>query len=251
VRERSIRARAQREDDDYDLEWSWRSRLLAWMRHHPKDAAASFLAAFAATAILINALFLQSGPHPAPIFANRPPPLPIRTDAPGHALVPRPRPADAPVTATARGRAETITEIQRELSKRGFYDGTPDGVYGPKTDAAIRDFEHTAGLRASAEPNETLLAAIVRSNVKAKPSAPASARPDPIAELLAPSRRVTAVQRALTDYGYGQIKPTGIYGPETRIAIERFERERRLPVTGQLSERLTRELSAMTGRPLD
>ena len=44
---------------------------------------------------------------------------------------------------------------------------------------------------------------------------------------------------------------SGTYDPETRAAIERFERERKLPVSGQVSDRLTRELSAMTGRPLE
>ena len=60
-----------------------------------------------------------------------------------------------------------------------------------------------------------------------------------------------AVQRALADYGYGQIKPTGIVDAETQAAIEKFERERKLPVTGQVSDRVARELAAMTGRPLE
>jgi len=65
------------------------------------------------------------------------------------------------------------------------------------------------------------------------------------------SRRVAAVQRALTDYGYGQLKPTGIMGPDTQAAIQKFERARKLPVTGQLSDRLVRELTATIGHPID
>jgi len=34
-------------------------------------------------------------------------------------------------------------------------------------------------------------------------------------------------------------------------AIEKFERERRLPITGQASDRVVRELASMTGRPLE
>jgi peptidoglycan hydrolase-like protein with peptidoglycan-binding domain len=60
-----------------------------------------------------------------------------------------------------------------------------------------------------------------------------------------------ALQRALADYGYGQIKPTGIIDAETQAAIEKFERERKLPITGQVSENIVRELAAMTGRPLE
>jgi peptidoglycan hydrolase-like protein with peptidoglycan-binding domain len=59
------------------------------------------------------------------------------------------------------------------------------------------------------------------------------------------------VQRALADFGYGPLKPTGVYDPPTRASIERFERARKRPVTGQLTEQLLRDLRAMTGRPLD
>ena len=59
------------------------------------------------------------------------------------------------------------------------------------------------------------------------------------------------MQRALTDYGYGQVKPTGIYGADTLAAIEKFERDRKLPVTGQMSDRLVKELTAMIGHPID
>jgi hypothetical protein len=34
-------------------------------------------------------------------------------------------------------------------------------------------------------------------------------------------------------------------------AIEKFERSRRLPVTGQVTDRLIRELAVVTGRPLE
>src|SRR5471032_2008944 len=81
--------------------------------------------------------------------------------------------------------------------------------------------------------------------------AAAPPRNDPIAELIAPTKQVLAIQRALSDFGYGQINPTGVYDPETKEAIEKFERDRRLPVTGQISDPFVRELAAMTGRPLE
>jgi peptidoglycan hydrolase-like protein with peptidoglycan-binding domain len=226
------------DDDDVGERRGFGRFIVAAVCASPRDSFAVLLASGATAAILINALFLQSGPHPAPIFANKPAqivanPMPARTQA----LPP----------AVPKPRVDLMADIQRELAKRGFYDGPADGFYGPKTDAAIRDFEEAAGLRPSAEPNDQLLAIIARSNVKAKAPAPTN---DPIAALLSPNRRIVAVQRALADYGYGQIRPTGTYDPETRRAIESFERERDLPVTGQISDRLTRELTAMTGRPL-
>jgi peptidoglycan hydrolase-like protein with peptidoglycan-binding domain len=78
-------------------------------------------------------------------------------------------------------------------------------------------------------------------------------RDDPIADLIAPqpSPRVTAVQRALSEYGYGQIKPTGIADEATSAAIQRFERDHKLPVTGRISERLVSQLTALVGHPIN
>jgi hypothetical protein len=79
-----------------------------------------------------------------------------------------------------------------------------------------------------------------------------AARPnDPIAVLIGQTSRIMAVQRVLTDYGYGQITPSGVLDQPTMAAIGKFERERGLPVTGQVSDRLVNELAAMTGRPLE
>jgi hypothetical protein len=78
-------------------------------------------------------------------------------------------------------------------------------------------------------------------------------RDDPIADLIAPqpSPRVTSVQRALSEYGYGQIKPTGVVDEATSTAIQRFEREHKLPVTGRISDRLVSQLTALVGHPLN
>jgi hypothetical protein len=80
---------------------------------------------------------------------------------------------------------------------------------------------------------------------------PSPRRNDTIADLITPSPRIMAVQRALSNYGYGQLKPTGLLDDATSQAIEKFERERKMPVTGRMSDRLVNELTAMTGHPLE
>jgi hypothetical protein len=47
------------------------------------------------------------------------------------------------------------------------------------------------------------------------------------------------------------LKPTGMVGADTQVAIQKFERERKLPVTGQVSDRLVRELAIVIGHPID
>jgi hypothetical protein len=168
-----------------------------WLPRRPRDAVCLGLAVAATGFIVINALFLQSGPHPAPIFTDV-----VRPAATTTGSVPMPPPRRQ---ASARLPAATLPAA------------TPTPTPAPVKTAAAPRPDH---------------------------------RPDPIAELLEPTNRTMAVQRALAEFGYGQIKPTGSIGPETRAAIEKFERERKLPVTGQVSERLTRELSAMKGGPL-
>jgi peptidoglycan hydrolase-like protein with peptidoglycan-binding domain len=234
VRKRKQSARSDRGENS----------LAAAISTHPREFVGILMATVAIFAIFINALFLQHGPHPAPIFATRP--LLSRAEP---VVLPRPHPVEAlpAAEASAQARAKIIADIQRALAGKGFYDGAADGIWGAKTDAAARDFAQAAGLKINPEANESLLRAIAAANVKAPPGRPA----DPIAQLLAPSKRLLAVQRALTDFGYGQIKPTGIADADTRSAIEKFERNRQLPVTGEISERLLRELSAMTGRPLE
>ena len=87
----------------------------------------------------------------------------------------------------------------------------------------------------------------------ARPPAPipVASRSETIANQTPAARRVAAVQRSLTEYGYGPLKPTGTVGSDTQAAIQKFERERKLPVTGQMSDRLVRELSVVIGRPVD
>jgi len=225
------------------------AKVAAVIGRHPREFVGLIMATAATFTIFVNALFLQKGPHPAPIFATR-------QAAPVPLAPPRPQAAPTAVTIApsadnGQSRSQLIVDIQRELNRRGYYDGTVDGVWGARTDAAARDFAQATGAKVNVEASDALLRAILSSGAKRAAAEPAPRTNDPIAQLIAPSKRVLAVQRALADFGYGQIKPTGLYDPETRTAIEKFERDRRLPVTGQISERVVRELAAMTGRPLE
>jgi peptidoglycan hydrolase-like protein with peptidoglycan-binding domain len=236
---------------------SLRARLMAPIRRHPVDSFGLALMLALVVTALVNALFLQSGKHPAPMRAIA---AIMPHETTGSLVMPRPRPAAVPAAVATtepadppgRPQAEVIADIQRELARKGFYDGAIDGVMGPRLEAAVRSFEQAAGLRPGAAPDEDLLAVIALSHAHAKSAKgksdakkPQSAAPAP------PSPRVRAVQRALAEFGYGQLKTTGVFDPATKAAIEKFERERRLPVSGKLSDRLMHELASVTGRPIE
>ncbi len=242
---------------DNDTRAPFPFQLVGWTR---RDFIGFLVGGVAVTAIVVNVLFLQSGSHPAPMFkaadtGNKSPPGPDQRPAMSvRGAEPAVSPPGKPPVARMPG--EVITDIQRELSRRGYYEGIIDGLYGPKTDAAIREFEKSFGLRPSSQPNETLLQTIMRSPGKAPkgvtgtipPPSPMRIRTGNPTE---PSQRVVMLQRTLAEFGYGQIKPSGVLDTDTQRAIERFEREHKLPVTGQPSDQFVRELAAATGQSFE
>lgn len=74
------------------------------------------------------------------------------------------------------------------------------------------------------------------------PPAGAAAKPD--------TKTVMGAQRALAKLGFA-LKPNGTLGPQTRKAIEAFEKDRHLPVKGELTRRLVKILAAESGVRID
>lgn len=51
----------------------------------------------------------------------------------------------------------TVVELQRRLTRLGYDPGPADGRIGPKTRAAIRDYQKNSGLRADGQVTATLM----------------------------------------------------------------------------------------------
>jgi hypothetical protein len=190
--------------------------------YSPKDLVAGLLAFAGVSAIVANAMFMQTGRHPAPMYGGAVAASPQAAAAVN--LLPRPRPAE--LAKLEEVRPAELRAVERK----------PEG----KTNEPLASF---------AKSNS---APVASSNVARPPAPiPVSSRHDPLGDLITTSRRVASVQRALTEYGYGQLKPTGTIGADTQAAIQKFERDRKIPVTGQMSDRVVRELTALIGRPID
>jgi hypothetical protein len=190
-----------------------RSLAMRIFLHSPKDMIAGALALAAIIAIIANALLMQAGRHPAPMFGTVTV-MPAVASVPANPL-PRPRPVEA--------------------------DAAPPETrpVDPKPADPLTNLVKTT----STVPATT-------ANIPRPPMAvPVSTRVDS-APVSGP-HRVAAVQRALTEYGYGQLKPTGVVGSDTQAAIQKFEKARKLPVTGQVSDRLVHELASMIGHPVE
>ncbi len=189
--------------------------------------------AFAAIAAIVDQCAVPAtGPHPSPMFGSI---VTIPAPAPAAPVSPLPRPA--------AGGSDPV----------GGCSGRTEGSGTQNRDQGRRDARQRAqgfGPARVADPLTNL--------VKATSTAPAatSSIPRPRRRrsrsrsrgenTLSPggSRRVAAVQRALTEYGYGQLKPTGTIGPDTQAAIVQVRARRvKIPATGQMNDRLVHELS--------
>ena len=126
-----------------------------------------------------NALYWQSNDHPAPLFgAPHVRQAAVATPVKVEPVVPATRPKPTQLTVAplptqettgsvapgaaaepAIGNAE-VTEIQRKLTALQLYDGAIDGLYGPRTARAIKQFEQRVGMRPKGELTKELLQAV-------------------------------------------------------------------------------------------
>ncbi|TWC05880.1 putative peptidoglycan binding protein [Bradyrhizobium macuxiense] len=226
-----------------------RGLVLRLLLHSPKDLVAGVLALSAIVAILINALFLQAGRHPSPMFGGSvvtlPPPAPAATVT---SPMPRPRPAEAAArsvepAAMEPSRPVDVKPVETRPAETRSVEAKPE----PKPlEAKPVDPMANLVLKSTAAPPAAAASPAATPSSVMRPPAPI-----PTQHLSPAGKRIAAVQRTLTEYGYGQLKPTGTIGADTQHAIAKFERARKLPVTGQMSDRLVRELGTMIGHPID
>src|ERR1700744_211584 len=169
-----------------------RGLVMRVLLHSPKDTIAALPAVPAASAIVANALFLQSGPHPAPMFGSvvQMPATPPATVT----VLPRPRPAEADAAPPAEPHLAETSPSELRLNDPRTSDKSSDPL-GNLVKATTSPLSPTP--------------------VVPPPVANFRRRPASIPSVASP-HGVAAVQRALAAYGYGQLKPTGTLGPETQ-----------------------------------
>jgi hypothetical protein len=223
-----------------------RGLAMRLLLHSPKDMVAGALAVAAVVAILTNALFLQAGRHPSPMFGSSVVTLPAPAVAVASPL-PRPRPVEAAVRAAEPAPVEARPVEARAVEAKPVEAKSADPKNSdPMTTLVVKSTGSAPAAAHVANPaaKPSSVAAVTPPNVMRPPASIPSNQSTA-------SKRIAAVQRTLTEYGYGQLKPTGTIGSDTQAAISKFERDRKLPVTGQISERVVKELTAMIGHPVE
>lgn len=167
-------------------------RLLGWVRALPRRVYLGAALSALLAGIGVNALFLQHERRPAPLFApaKRHPPAPSSApvlthatesavrDSPSPTVAPPPLPPAKSATASEprppdqigdllrgelpREDQSAVMAVQGALATLG-YPVKADGLEGPATEQALRDFERAHGLPLATELTPQLVKQLTRA----------------------------------------------------------------------------------------
>ena len=124
--------------------------------------------------------------------------------------------------------SDTVRQVQKILSDRGFRTGGVDGRMGPQTQAALVNFQRAEKLQPTGKLDRQTLSAL---GVK-KTDAAAGAS----AQKYGPAT-IRKAQETLNARGFKAGAPNGVLGETTRSALRAFQKSEGIVVTGSLNPR--------------
>jgi len=133
-------------------------------------------------------------------------------------------------------RGPEVTQLQEALRARGVFVGTVDGVFGPQTEAAVRQFQIDQGLVVDGIYGLSTDIALFNTAAPTTPvtfsdfsSATAGSRTVRLGDR---GSDVTELQQLLNNSGFNAGTADGVFGPTTQAAVESFQSTRGLTVDG-------------------
>jgi DNA invertase Pin-like site-specific DNA recombinase/peptidoglycan hydrolase-like protein with peptidoglycan-binding domain len=142
----------------------------------------------------------------------------------------------------ATAEANRVRVLQRALGELGWAPGRIDGLFGPRTEAAVLRFQAATGLAVDGAAGPQVWKALGRARRQPLRRGAGYAAPSG-------SRRVRALQQRLRGRGLRPGPVDGLYGPRTEAAVARFQRAAKLRVSGAANVRTWRVLTVASQRP--
>lgn len=229
--------------------------VTAIARENPVLTGGAALSLFVMGAIFTNAIWFQSGKHPAPLFSTRVEQKPVEKVVRTASVKPVPKPTLKPEKADETSQ-ELLREIQTALSVRGYYSGKLDGVYGSQTRQAVNSFQNDNDLTVDGKATVRLLTHILMSATSRPAEVPLPKSIEtktPTVEVKTVKLKrpesetvtqgvVARIQSGLKAYGYDDLIVDGKMGQNTATAIQRFQLDYGMKITGQPSDKVLQKL---------
>ena len=128
---------------------------------------------------------------------------------------------DAQQDTAAKAVSSYTKTLQQALADAGYYDAKVDGIYGPKTVAAVEALQKANGLPQTGTLDKATEKAL-RSELAAKGGA--AAQED--------TASTAAVQQTLKLAGYWDGPVDGVWTDELTVALEKLQKDLGVKVTG-------------------
>ena len=142
-----------------------------------------------------------------------------------------PRVSQAPLNSPSQGgdypllsegtQGPAVTRLQQRLQQLGYLNVNPTGNFGPLTRDALIAFQQNSGISANGITDQQTWNRLLNPSPVIPPDR-TSLSPEQVREL----------QERLREMGYLTANPTGNYGPMTRDALIRFQRDYQLAADG-------------------
>lgn len=134
-------------------------------------------------------------------------------------------------------KSDAVRRMQSALYDEGFYNGEPDGKFGPATKRAVEAFQRYVGLNSDGKPGNKTLTALyddVWYSDSSSNSGKYNTKTKDSRSLYygCTGSRVSDLQQALYDDGYYNGSIDGRYGDSTYTAVQRFQRAHNLTADG-------------------
>ena len=129
---------------------------------------------------------------------------------------------------------EEVVRLQKALIRQGYLNGQADGTFGPRTEKAVRNFQHENGLHVDGVAGEKTQSLLYRAGSTEN----GFFRGDySKIERESDASRIRLLQKALIAMNYLGGSADGIYGTVTDTAIRKFQCEHGLTEDGVAGKR--------------
>ncbi|MFK3960873.1 peptidoglycan-binding protein [Guptibacillus hwajinpoensis] len=125
---------------------------------------------------------------------------------------------------------QDVKELQDVLKAKGYFTyHTSTGYYGPITKDAVSQFQQAVGLKVTGVATTDTLQKLGGTSKSQSSAAPSSS----VLQVGSRGQEVTDLQSKLKAAGYYSYNVDGIYGQITQKAVQDFQKEKGLSVTGK------------------